>query len=688
MQFYTGNVMLSNSSPHPSLIHNIGLLAHVDAGKTSITERILYLAGLKREAGDVDEGTTATDYLSVERKHGITVKSAAVRLEWNGAVIHLIDTPGHVDFGIEVERAVRVLDGAVIALCAVSGVQARTEAISLACSQRSLPRMYFVNKMDREGADFWGVLANLREQLEPSATAIQYPLYEGRTWIGIADLVTRDTYRFDDPGNGDKLDFPPDAEARRIELVEALAEYDENAMARFADDEDLQPDELKAALSAATKRGDITPVLCGSAFQGSSVSILLDSLLLYLPSASEAAIPKNLYAEIHPNSAAHPEAGSSLAAFVFKTFAHESGDVIAWARIWSGSLAPGKRIFDARLGKDVFIRKIYGIQADSLTERSEAGPGEVVGLRAAVLEPGSSLCERSSPVLFERLVIPEPVMSQVVEPRSPEDLAPLRKALESLALEDGSLFVKEERETGRFVISGQGELHLGIAAERLKREFGISARLGNPRINCKERLRRSAAAVEDFDRDFGGERVRTRVEARVEPSQKEGTSVSEAPGLRLAPHYAAAARRGAGSSAEVGPAEGWPMEGVRVSILALEPPPASTGKNGEIAVEAASALAVRRAMVDAGSIVLEPVMAVAVECSEASFGAVLNALVHRRGRVESVEDRLSVKAVSAKLPMSRLIGFDSELRSLSAGKASFQAIFSGYEPREGFPEAK
>jgi elongation factor G len=628
----------------------------------------------------VDEGTTATDFLGVERRHGITVRSAAVRLEWKGTAIRLIDTPGHVDFGSEVERALRVLDGAVIALCAVSGVQARTETIVRACAERSLPRLYFVNKMDRDGADFHGVVEHLRSGLEPRAVAVQYPLYEGRKWVGIVDLVSGSVLRFDGG------DLPPaglggEIVSRKASLAASLAECDEDLLALYAADEAIPAELLSRALSAATKRGDLVPVLCGSAFSGESVALLLDAVLSCLPSVSEAAIPENLAPSARGKPALVPAASAPLAAFVFKTLVDESGDIFAWTRVWSGTIRAGKKYFDARSSKDVLVRRLFGIHADELIELAEAGPGEVAALELPDIEPGATICERGFPVLFEAFAIAEPVVSQVVEPGSAGDIASLRKALESLSIEDGSLFVREERETGRFLISGQGELHLDIVAERLRREFGLSVRLGDPRINCKERLKARVAVREVFDRDFGGERVRTIVELSIGPGTggEEGDIVLSE-GLRIPPPYLAGLRRGILASASAGPLEGWPLENFEARILDIVPPSAGTGRSGETAVEAAAALATRKAMEEGTSIVLEPVMAVAIECSEESFGAVLNAIVTRKGRVESVEDRLSVKAILAKAPMASLIGFAGELRSISRGRAHFQARFDAYEP--------
>lgn len=683
--------MISALSPAIDLekMRNIGVLAHVDAGKTSITERMLFLAGLRREAGTVDEGTTATDYLTVERLHGITIKSAAVRFDWAGAAVHLIDTPGHVDFGNEVDRALRILDGAVIALCAVSGVQARTEVIAKACAARNLPRLYFINKMDRMGADFPGVVDDLRSDLESDAIAIQTPLFEGQKWVGIIDLIGMEVLRFDG-GEVSRLPLPEArlplvtseaALAARALLVEKVAERDEGILALYASNRYVPPEKLARAAANAVKACRLVPVLCGSAFVDTSILLLLDAVIRFLPSPQEALVPAGIDPRSKVPLTVHPSVDSSVAAFVFKTMIDSSGDIYAWTRVWSGSLKAGQKLYDARSAKDVTIKKIFGIHADSLIELKEAGPGEVVALKASGIESGASLCERSSPIVFEALEIPEPVVSQILEPATLQDVAAIRKALESLALEDLSLRVVEEKETGRFEIAGQGELHLEIAVERLKREFGLRVRTGNPRVNCRERLLHGARVKEDFDHDFGGERVKVSVEVLLEVHREKITNeVGPAPGVRIQPHYLAAALRGAESAMAVGPLEGWPMEGVGLLITDLIPPGSGTGRNGEMAVEAATAFAVRRALLEAGSEILEPVMQIDIECPEEHFGSALKAVSARGGRIESVEDGIGQKSISARAPMRNLFGFAGELRSLSRGRAQFQARFGSYEP--------
>lgn len=675
-------------------IRNIGILAHVDAGKTSITEKILYLNGLLARAGEVDEGTTATDYLSVEKRHGITIKSAAVHFAWKDCLFHLIDTPGHVDFGIEVERVLRILDGAVIALCAVSGVQSRTEILAQSCARRQLPRLYFVNKMDRKGADFFGVVEELTSGLEPRAVAVQCPVFAEGKLAGVVDLPSM-SFRSFDPGqmpDGTPLDSlergtREKAESMREALILALSEIDPGILEMYAGN--LVPDvtAVRRALGAGARRGQIFPVICGSAFIDESVAILLDEVIACLPSPSDAAVPKGIDPRTGGETSVPPSVDGPLSAFVFKTAVDPSGETLSWARIWSGRIREKSRVYEARSGKERPVRRIYGIYADRLEECPGAAAGSIVALAAEGLPPGASVCDRNFPVVFESLEAPRPVVSQALEPMTQQDLPGIRSALATLATEDASLIVSEDRETGRFEISGQGELHLDIVVERMKREFKLKVRVGNPRVNYRERLKKSVRWKEEFDRDFGGARMRVTVELLVEPARSaEGQpggewEIARADGLRVPPAYDAAARRGVGASVESGPSENWPLEPGKVTLLSLSPPPLSAGKTGEIAVEAACAFALRRALESAGSSVLEPVMQADIECPEEFFGAVLGAVTAREGRIVAVEDGVSVKLVSALVPMRKLFGFASELRSTSKGKALFQARFSRYEER-------
>lgn len=694
-------------------IRNLGILAHVDAGKTSLTERMLHVAGLRRDAGDVDEGTTATDYLAVERLHGITIKAAAVRFSWNGFRYHLIDTPGHVDFGTEVERALRVLDGAVIALCGVSGVQARTEVIVRACARRALPRICFVNKMDRRGADFAAVVAELRDGLEPGALPVHWPLFSGGRFAGVMDLVTMVPHCSEMP-SGPSAAADDAVSAARQALVEALADLDPTIMEDFIAGRESGPGRLAAALRAGTLTGRIVPVLCGTAFSDSSGAILLQAIADMLPSPRAAGAPAGTDPRDGSTLRLEPESDAPLSAFIFKTSlpagpdAPDPGSLLSWTRIWSGTVREGDKVLDARGGSFARVARIHGIMADRLEPARQASAGDIVALalapaagrapagmaaRTGAPDPGSagaSLCDPAHPIRYEALAVPLPVVSLVLEPDGPGELARLGDALASLRASDAALQVIRDADTGRFEISGLGELHLEVTVERLRREFKVRVRSGSPRVTCKERLVRAVTAREEFDRDFAGERIRTTVGIRLapagaidpdlSPATDGGIMFSAQDGIRPAPSHLEAIRRGIAGALSAGPAEGWPVEGVEAALVAFTPP-SSSGRSAEAAVEAAAAFATRGALLEAGTMVMEPIMILDVETPEASFGAVLAELNSRGARIESVEDAAGGKQIAARAPLARLFGLAGALRSASSGHAGFQARFGSYERR-------
>lgn len=676
------------SDPVP--VRNIGVLAHVDAGKTSITERILSLCGVKATAGSVDDGTTSTDYLSVERRHGITVKSAAVQFAWKAAPFNLIDTPGHVDFSNEVHRVLQILDGAIIALCAVSGVQARTEVISDACKERSLPRLYFINKMDRAGADFNGVLQDLRSSIEPSAVAVQYPVFsQGRNWIGIVDLVTM---RFVDCTTGEMTDLAEStiaekqilvqAGAARQQLIEAVAEHDETILTLFADDKNIPPELLSESLKKLVWQSTLVPVVCGSAFNSESIALVLNASLQYLPDYRHARVPECRSPGLNQMVRLEPSPEETLAAFVFKTTGDAEQKIYSWVRLWSGTILPGASVLNSQTGKIVTIKKLYSIQAADVLDVSRAQAGDIVAIDAEFASPGATLCTKHRPLVFEELKIPPPVVVQILEPLNLNETPGIRKALRHLAREDASLIVKDEADTGRFEIAGQGELHLQIVVERLYREFGYKVRTGNPRVTCKEKPKKVVTVFEEFDRDFGGARIRTSISLNLEPNADTAASLVEfAPELRVAQPHRVAILNGIDAALSVGPKEGWPIINAKITITQLMAPEQNSGRNGETAVEAASALACRNALLKSDSIVLEPVMETAIECPEEFFGQVLSLINSRQGQIDSVEDGISRKHITARITMRMLFGFSSDLSSASQGHAQFQARFAGFEPQ-------
>lgn len=701
--FYYVRIMSSFAS---NQIRNMGIFAHIDAGKTSLTERILFLSGRRRVAGSVDEGTTATDFLGVERERGITVKAACVRIDWKGSSINLIDTPGHVDFGAEVERSMRVLDGAVLVLCGVAGVQARTEGILKAVTRRNLPRIAFVNKMDRKGASFERAVSELAE-LDRGAVPVQLPYGEGPDFKGILDLVSMTYTGFpgSDPEDvaadgqrGSVPGFLVEGRAARGRIVEALAEGDEDMMEAFAEGREPGAEELGTALRRACVSGRITPILCGSALVDTSVAFLLDAVRDLLPCPEEAGCPEGNDPATGEPRRRDCDPAAPFSSFVFKTQADEHFGRLSWLRIWSGSLAPGDRLVEAGTGAALRVQRLFAIQADALEDKGSAKAGDIVavalsasgksaaagregrgGQRPLPGSTGSSLCAPGAAILYEALDFSEPVVSLALEPYSRADGESLSRALSLLLEEDPSLKAKEDGDTGRIVLSGMGELHLDVTVERLRKELGVRIRAGQPQVSYREALSGPASAQCDFDRDMNGERVRAQLSLRIAPRARgSGKLFSAAPGFKIPAAHMAAFQRGVEASLSVGPAGGWPVDDVEAVFLSFSPP---ASRQVELVLEIAASIAAHEALVKAGGIVLEPWMRVEVEAPEDCLGAAVSAIMGRGGRVEAVEDSGGTKFVSAAAPLRLLFGFETELRSSSAGRTSHQARFLRYEPQ-------
>lgn len=690
-----------SDSPRRGL-RDIGILAHIDAGKTSLTERLLFVSGRIRQAGDIEEGTTATDYLDVERERGITVKAAAANLRWGALRINLIDTPGHVDFSSEVGRSLRALDGAVVLVCAVAGVQSRTEALYRACARRGVARLAFVNKMDRRGASFERALADFSRILDPGAMAIQLPWGEGEAFRGVVDLIEMRAHDFGAPavaGTAAGLPVPPElaegAARARSRLVESLAEGEPDILEDFVAGRETAPERLKAALRKAVIAGRATPLLCGSAFSDASAALLLDAVADYLPAPDEAARPEGT----DPATGARfaPGPGDPFSGLVFKTAGDPSFGRLSWLRVRSGKVAAGDRVLDVGAGKLVRITRIFGIQADRLEAEAEAADGDIVALAlgvaraggpvgvAGVGDTGSTLCDPSRPILYESIGFGEPVVSLALEPRTREDGERLRSGAAALAEEDPSIRIREDPQTGRVELSGMGELHLEVAASRLAGDFGARFRVGKPRVAYRELLESASSAEEVFDRDLGGERARANVVLRLGPgSEPTGFSFAAEPALRAAPALIEAARRGAEAALSVGPTAGFPLESARVVLERLALPGgslSSPGRLAERAVEIAASLAAGRALRGAGTRVVEPVMRIEMSVPEDFLGAAAAAVSGRGGRIESMDSAPGGGSViCGAAPLRCLFGFAGELRSATEGRVEYAARLLRFEP--------
>ncbi len=698
---------LENPAPIPTEnVRNIGILAHIDAGKTSLTERLLHVAGLRPIAGGVDEGTTATDYLAVERERGITVKAASVNLEWRGISVHLIDTPGHVDFGAEVDRSMRALDGAILAVCAVAGVQSRTEVLIGACRKTGLPRLVFVNKEDRRGADFSSVVEDLRSGPEPGILAVQMPWGEGENFRGIIDLVHMRAYEMPDENSDERSDcgissdepeslsreIPPELKSEATSLhcriLERLADVDPAIMEDYVAGKTVTAARLKDSLKKAVLAMDIVPAFCGTAFRNLPAILLLGGVADYLPSPREAAVPEGVEPKTGAKISREPSLRDAFSALVFKTSSDMHNGRLSWSRVWSGSVRNGAKVLDARSNAIVKVRRIFTIQADKLTEVPMAVAGDIVAFSLADFNPnggaGATLCDPAHPIIYEQMKIQKPVVSVSVEPRTASDIARTASALSALASEDSALQVSEDRQTGTYLLSGLGELHLEVAIERLSSEYGLKVRTGIPRVAYKETPTRAVSCREEFDKDIGGERIRTAVEIELMPSAYgTGLTIDVAEGLRVSSVWIEAVRRGLASAFATGSFAGHPLEDVRSIIRDIQVPSGS-GKLPEIAVEAAAAICGRTCVNQARCILLEPIMKVEVEVPEKFFGAVTALMTSKGGRLESVDDIPGGKFITALAALRILFGFATELRSSTEGRAAYQARYFRYEPAPAF----
>ena len=700
-------------SPERPSLRDIGILAHIDAGKTSLTERLLYVSGSIREAGDIDLGTTVTDYLDVERERGITVKAAAAHFEWERPPksryrINLIDTPGHVDFSSEVGRSLHALDGAVVLVCAVAGVQSRTEALYRACSRRGVSRLAFINKMDRRGASFERALGDIRSVLDPGALAVQLPWGEGEGFRGVLDLLDMVAYDFSESRLSSSSAFkrssarpiPEELEAAamaaRSALAESLAEGDLSLLEDFVAGRPSAPSRLRAALRAATLSGRATPVLCGSAFSDMSAALLLDAVADYLPSPAEAFRPSGT--ESGTGASLVPGPDDPFSALVFKTGGDRHFGRLSWIRVRSGRIAAGDRVLDVGAAKLLRITRIFGIQADRLESADLAEDGDIVALafagaaagQGAAAATGATLCDPGRPLLYERIGFGEPVMSIALEPRTREDGERFRAGAAALADEDPSIRIREDPQTGRIELSGMGELHLEVAVERLARDYGAAVRVGRPRVAYRELIKASAEGSEDFDRDLGGERARASLSLRVGPGIGAGTGAALPPfsfaheaSIRAVPSLMEAARRGAEASLSVGPCSGFPLESAQVLLTRLTIPGGSTsspGKAAERAVEIAASLAALAALRAAGTEVVEPVMRLEIAVPDVFLGAAAAAVSGRGGRIESIDSSPGGGSLlSGAASLRRLFGFAGELRSCTEGRAEYSARFLRFE---------
>ena len=668
-------------------IRNIGIAAHIDAGKTTTTERILFYTGKTHKIGEVHDGAAVTDFMDQERERGITIESAAVTAEWKGHQINVIDTPGHVDFTIEVERSLRVLDGVVAVFCAVGGVQSQSETVWRQANRYEVPRMVFVNKMDRTGADFYRVVDQIKNRLGAPAFPIRLPIGAEDKFTGLVDLFTMKAEIYtNDLGTDIKeeeipADMLDEAKKYRDELVEAIAAEDDALMEKFFEDPDsITVEELKAGLRKAVCNNKIVPVTCGTAFKNKGVQLLLDSIVELMPSPLDV---KAIEGELEDGTKTERRSSDDepFSALAFKVMTDPFVGRLTFMRVYSGKLTSGSYVLNATSGKKERISRLVQMYADQRNEISEVYAGDIcaaVGLKDTTT--GDTLCDEKSPIILERMSFPTPVISVAIEPKTKADQDKMGIALQKLAEEDPSFQVKTDTETGQTIISGMGELHLDIIVDRMLREFKVEANIGKPQVAYRETIRGTADQDSKFIRQSGGKGQYGHVKIRIEPAEENAGFVFENKivGGAIPREYIEPARKGMEEALEGGIMAGFPMIDVKVELYDGS---YHEVDSSEMAFKIAGSMAIKDGCKKAKPCILEPMMKVEIEIPDEFTGTIIGDISKRRGRIEGQEPQGNTGnvIVRAIVPLANMFGYATDLRSNTQGRGTFSMEFCKYE---------
>ncbi len=663
-----------------SNVRNIGIVAHIDAGKTTTTERILFYTGKIHKPGEVHEGDTTTDFMVQEKERGITIQSAAITCEWKGRTVNIIDTPGHVDFTMEVERSLRVLDGAVCVFCAVGGVQPQSETVWRQADRYRVPRVAFVNKMDRMGADFARVVDELRTKLKANACPVELPIGKEDGFKGVVDLLEMKGIIYDEASEGKNFtvgDVPAElkdeAELARAELCEKIADLDEGVMEAYLENGDLTADELRGAIRRQVVAGAFVPVLCGTAFKDKGIQPLLDAVVDYLPAPTDRppVAATDLKSEAPVTRKHDPQ--ELLTALVFKIASDTYGRLF-FVRVYGGVLKKGANVFNPRTRKRERVMKIVRLFADDRTEVDELRAGDIgaiVGLKDATT--GDTLCSEMKPCYLERITAPQPVMFLAIEPKSGADKDKLVDAMNELAAEDPTCQVRQDEETGQTILSGMGELHLEILVDRLKREFKCAANVGKPMVSYLETVTEPAVKAFTFDRELGGKRHAVTLTVEVKPLERgKGREVKVARDVLNElpdPKLAACLEQALMDGVMTGVLARYPMTDLSAAVTGMEL--VDPEVSDEIALRGAAMMGFREAAEAAAPEFLEPIMKLEITTPPESVGEVLGDLNARRGTVLDMEQRGDMQIVHARVPMAQMFGYATAIRSLTKGRASY-----------------
>lgn len=671
---------------------NIGIVAHVDAGKTTTTERVLFYTGLSHKIGEVHDGAATMDWMEQEQERGITITSAATTTFWQGSEqqfeqhrVNIIDTPGHVDFTIEVERSLRVLDGAVVVFCGTSGVEPQSETVWRQANKYEVPRLVFVNKMDRAGADFTRVVEQIENRLGSTPVPLQLAIGAEEGFRGVIDLIKMKAIYWDGDDQGltfAEQDIPEElvaqAEEYRENLVEAAAEADDDLMEAYLEEGQLSVEQIKQGIRKRTLANEIVPALCGSAFKNKGVQTMLDAVIEYLPAPDEVKAIHG-FLDNEEDAYRHADDDEPFSALAFKIATDSFVGALTFFRVYSGVLKTGDAVFNPVKGKKERIGRMVQMHSNDRNEIKEVRAGDIaaaIGLKFATT--GDTLCDLKNTITLERMEFPEPVIHVAVEPRSQADQEKMSVALGKLAAEDPSFSVRTDEETGQCIIGGMGELHLDIIVDRMKREFSVEANIGKPQVSYRESIRGTVESEGKFIRQTGGKGQYGHVWIKLEPNEDpEGYEfVDEIVGGVVPREYISAVDKGIQEQLANGVLAGYPLQGVKATLYDGS---YHDVDSSEVSFKVAGSMAARSGCLDADPVLLEPVMNVEVVTPEEHYGDIIGDLNRRRGIVNGMEDVPAGKAVRAEVPMSEMFGYATSMRSATQGRATFSMEFSAYK---------
>ena len=665
---------------------NIGIAAHIDAGKTTTTERILFYTGRLHRMGEVHDGTATMDWMEQERERGITITSAATACEWKDHRVNIIDTPGHVDFTAEVERSLRVLDGAISVFCAVGGVEPQSETVWRQADKYDVPRIAFVNKMDRNGADFFKVLDMLKDRLGGNFVPVQLPIGTGETFNGMIDLVEMKAITFEEASQGSNYfenEIPEDLKESALEyrekLLEGVAEFDDGLLEKFLEGNEISPDEIRAALRKATLALKAVPVLCGSAYKYKGVQQVLDSVLHYLPAPADLKNVKGLLPNSEEEVIRDTRDDAPFAGLAFKVMTDPFVGRLTFVRVYSGSIKAGSYLYNVTNDRRERASRLLEMHANDRSERTEAFAGDivaVVGLKNTTT--GDTLCDEDNPIILEKIEFAEPVVHVAIEPKTRADQEQLHVALSKLSEEDPTFRVRQDDETGQTVMSGMGELHLEILIDRLFREFKVEANVGKPQVAYKEGIKKAVEATGRFIRQSGGRGQFGHVELEIEPGEP-GTGLifeSKIVGGNIPKEFINPVRDGIAESMTSGPVAGFPIEDIKVTLVDGT---YHDVDSSEIAFKIAGSMGFKEGTRKASPFLMEPIMELEVVVPEQYLGDVMGDLNSHRGEIQGINPRSDAQVIKAFVPLSETFGYATRLRSLTQGRALFTMQFSKYQ---------